>query len=234
MPPRAAARVGSLVLAFGIAGVRSPRGAGVAKPVNAEISHISGRKPLRVRVPSPAPRLAATIDSADEGHDVSIHVRDLRVADFATPRRAGARYALRLFACHPASLPTPWPPLPSGEGEPGCYPINPFRESTTCRTRSVAPLIGPLNRLPRLQSRLPTAPEALASTDAAGRSTLASPSAPIPIPPKSMVATSGNRADRRRRYLALGRLGRSGRRQSRIHADSHSTPAAYPPTTSLK
>src|SRR5213078_3067234 len=56
--PRAAARVGSRVLAFGIAGVRSQRGAGGAKPVNAEISHISGRKPLWVRVPSPAPPLA--------------------------------------------------------------------------------------------------------------------------------------------------------------------------------
>ena len=35
-----------------------PKGAGVAKLVNAETPQISGRKPLRVRIPPPAPPLA--------------------------------------------------------------------------------------------------------------------------------------------------------------------------------
>src|SRR5205823_9868015 len=79
--PRAAARVRCRVLAFGIAGVRSRNGAGVAKPVNAETW--------------------TNLDSATMTDHVLSYLRGLRVADFATPRKAGERDALRLFTCHP-------------------------------------------------------------------------------------------------------------------------------------
>src|SRR5207237_7681581 len=49
-------------------------------------------------MPTPVSRLPATIDAAHEGDDVLFDVRDLRVADFATPGKAGERDALRLFA----------------------------------------------------------------------------------------------------------------------------------------
>ena len=53
----------------GIAGVRSQRGAGVAKPVNAEPSQVSELTLLWVRIPPPAP--SRPIDSADCTADVS-------------------------------------------------------------------------------------------------------------------------------------------------------------------
>src|SRR5436305_1086127 len=50
------------------------------------------------------------IDSTRRPNKLITHVRDLRVAEFATPRTAGERCALRLSTCRP---PPPAAPRPN-------------------------------------------------------------------------------------------------------------------------
>ena len=128
LPARSAARARFGVSAFGLTTVRSQRGAGVAKLVNAETSHVSGRKPLRVRVPPPAPPLAPDVGPAYN----AARAKSPR-SRFATPNESRGASSSPAFLL-PPSRSTPGPSAPSQ----GAYSANP----RSVQPRSAAPVIG--------------------------------------------------------------------------------------------